>query len=393
MSKENQEKNKSLSELERKIQGILSDINTIKKNDNNFEDVINNNEKLQKELKEKTQAYEKLQEEFQAAKQKILDMEQEKMFYEKYSKLSEDEKEKAKQEYGEIKEKYNKERQQTLESEQEKMFLEKSLEVEERQKIAANKKYYKAIIFSAIAIAVIAGVYSVMFAEIAGEQYKVQIEPQASGYTIQNLKGDKITTWLSWKLAQDDTLHINILNSENYDPEIIDAVKRTIMSDEIFEIDNSLLFKGPQGTTEFYYVGWKGALEKVAESDTKFYVPSKIEVLESASGEGDITIELVDYSNADGFAGWTNSIADDTQNQILKARITIFDSDKLTPVEMETVLRHELGHAFGLAHTEASEDLMAPVITTEYPYISPCDLAAIVSLYDGSETSEITCEI
>ena len=281
MSKENQEKNKSLSELEKKIQEILSDIDTIKKNDGGFEDVIKNNEELKNELNKKTQEYEKLQEQFQLVNQKMLDLEQEKMFYENYSKLSEDEKEKSKQEHDKIKEKYEKERQQTLETEQEKMFLEASLKVEEKQKIEANKKYYKAIIFSVVAIAVIAGVYSVMFAEIAGEQYRVQIEPQTSGYTIQNLKGDKITTWLSWKLAQDDTLHINILNSEKYDSDIIDAVKRTIMSDEIFEIDNSLLFKGPQGTTELYYVGWKGALEKVAESNTEFYVPSKIEILES----------------------------------------------------------------------------------------------------------------
>jgi predicted nuclease with TOPRIM domain len=161
MSKDNQEKNKSLSDLEKKLQGILSDIDTIKKNDGNFEDVINNNKNLEKELKEKTQAYEKLQEQFQTAKQKISEMEQEKMFYEKYSKLSEDEKEKAKQEFGEIKEKYDKEHQQILESEQEKMFLEKSLEVEEKQKLAANKKYYKAIIFSVVAIAVIAGAYSI----------------------------------------------------------------------------------------------------------------------------------------------------------------------------------------------------------------------------------------
>lgn len=393
MSKDNQEKIQSLSELEKKLQDILSDINTIKKNDGNFEDVIKNNDKLKNELNKKTQEYEKLQEQFQLVNQKMLDLEQEKMFYENYSKLTEDEKEKSKQEHDKIKEKYEKEHQQTLETEQEKMFLEASLKVEEKQKNDANKKYYKAIIFSVLAIAIIAGGYSIMFAEIAGQQYRVQIEPQTSGYTIQNLKGDKITTWLSWKLADGDTLHINILNSEKYDSEIIDAVKRTIISDEIFEIDNSLLFKGPKGTTEFYYVGWKGALEKAAESDTKSYIPSKIEILESATGEGDITIELVDYANADGFAGWTNSIADDVQNQILKARITIFDANNLTPVEMETVVRHELGHAFGLAHTEASEDLMAPVITTEYPYISPCDLDAIISLYDGSETSEITCKI
>ena len=114
MSKENQEKNKSLSELEKKIQEILSDIDTIKKNDGGFEDVIKNNEELKNELNKKTQEYEKLQEQFQRVNQKMLDLEQEKMFYENYSKLSEDEKEKSKQEHDKIKEKYEKERQQTF---------------------------------------------------------------------------------------------------------------------------------------------------------------------------------------------------------------------------------------------------------------------------------------
>ena len=392
---EGKEKIESLLELEKRVQAILADINNLKNKDieGNYESLIKKNKELEDNLKEKANALEELQEKFQLANQELLELKQEKMFFENYSKLGEDEKEKAKQEHDQMKEKYEKERQQTLESEQEKMFLEASLKVEEKEKANATKKYYKALIVSAIAIAVIAGAYSVMFAEIAGQQYQVQMEPKTSGYTIQNLKGDKITTWLSWKLAEGDTLHVNILNSENYDKEIIDAVKKVIQSEEAIEIDNSLLFKGPKGTTEVYYIGWQGALKKAAESNTKLYVPSKIEILESAIGEGDITIELVDYANADGFAGWTNSIADDVQNQILKARITIFDADNLTPTEMETVLRHELGHALGLAHTEASEDLMAPVIATEYPYISPCDLDAIISLYDDSETSVITCDI
>lgn len=279
------------------------------------------------------------------------------------------------------------------ESEQEKIFLDGISKDEIAKTNAIGKKYYLTIAMAGVILAGIIIPYSVL-GTITGEEYKVQmVKPMASGYTIQNLRGDAIDTWLSWRLAKGDTLHINILNSEKYDAEIIGAIKKTILSDEIIEIDNSLLFKGPKGTTELYYIGWKGALEKAAESDTKSYIPSKIEVLESATGEGDITIELVNYSNADGFAGWTNSIADDAQNQILKARITIFDADKLTPTKMGTVLRHELGHAFGLAHTEASEDLMAPVITTEFPYISSCDVDAITSLYDGGNLSKVVCEI
>jgi hypothetical protein len=35
---------------------------------------------------------------------------------------------------------------------------------------------------------------------------------------------------------------------------------------------------------------------------------------------------------------------------------------------------------------------MYPTITTDYPYISDCDLDAISSLYDGGESSQVICE-
>lgn len=41
----------------------------------------------------------------------------------------------------------------------------------------------------------------------------------------------------------------------------------------------------------------------------------------------------------------------------------------------------------------APEDLMAPTLTTEFPYISPCDVDAIVSLYDNGGQSKVICEI
>ena len=219
---EDKEKIESLIELEKRVQAILADINNLKNKDTgkNYESLIKKSKELEGKLKEKTREFDELQEKFQLVNQELLEIKQEKMFFENYSKLGEDEKEKAKQEHDQMKEKYEKERQQTLESEQEKMFLEASLKVEEKEKANATKKYYKAIIFSVVVIAVIAGAYSVMFAEIAGQQYQVQMEPKTSGYTIQNLKGDKITTWLSWKLAEGDTLHVNILNSENSGIEI-----------------------------------------------------------------------------------------------------------------------------------------------------------------------------
>jgi len=278
------------------------------------------------------------------------------------------------------------------ELEQEKIFAKHELKVETNEKEKAKNKFYKTIIISTLAIAVIIGGYSIMFAEITGNQYMVDIEPKTSGYTIQNLKGDIIDTYLSWRLAEGDIIRVNVLNADKYKPEFLEIIKKTILSEEPLEIDNSYLQKGPKGTVSIMYEGWAGAMKDIAKTETLLYVPTKFEVIESKSGEGDIVIELTNRKNADGFAGWTNSIADDSQNQILKSRITIFAADTLSEAELETIVRHELGHALGLAHSTAAEDLMYPAIETNFPYISECDIDAMERLYDGGNTSEVVCE-
>ena len=60
--------------------------------------------------------------------------------------------------------------------------------------------------------------------------------------------------------------------------------------------------------------------------------------------------------------------------------------------QLQTVVRHEFGHSLGLIHSTAPEDLMAPVVTTAYPFISECDVDAITSLYNGNELSQVICE-
>ncbi len=212
-----------------------------------------------------------------------------------------------------------------------------------------------------------------------------------SNYLIQNLKGDTIDTWVSWNLVEGQTLYVNIINGDKY-PEQAEIIRNTILSTESIEIDDKLQHKGPAGTYSTYFMGWNGALDNASINDTELFIPTNLQVIESKSGQGDITIELSNMKSGDGYSGYTKSITDANNNQILKSHITIYDIESTSKAQLETISRHEMGHALGLAHSTAPEDLMAPVITTNYPYISECDVDAIVSLYDNEESSQVVCE-
>jgi len=389
------DKTYSLSEIEKKLQDAMEAVEILKKGGSisvGGESVSKKYEELKKQFDQKSADYTELDEQFKQLTQEVLELRQEKMMFEQFTNLTEAEKDKMEKTRDEMKQKFETERQTALEQEQEKMFMEKSLEVETKEKEKAKMKYYKAIIVSVLAIAVVTGGYSILFAELAGQQYSVPTQPTPGAYTIQNLRGDTIDTYLSWRLIDGTPLVINILNADKFDDEIIETVKKTIESEEILEIDNSLLHKGPKGTTSLLYVGWQGAMNEASETETSLYVPTNFKVISSKSGEGDITIDLSNSRNADGFAGWTNSIADASQNQILKSRITIFDVQNISLSALETVVRHELGHALGLAHSSDPEDLMYPIIETNFPYASECDVDAMIGLYDGGNTSEVICE-
>ena len=231
-----------------------------------------------------------------------------------------------------------------------------------------------------------------MFAELAGAQYRVDVGDVNSGYVIQNLKGDTIDTWLSWRLGEGEALSVKIINAQNYPPATLQAVLGTLQSDAPVIIDDSLTGIGKKGDTSEYYLGWSGALAAASVDVTDVYIPNSFEIIESQTQEADITITLVDEQNADGYTGWTVSIADDDVNQILKSKVTIFNVDELSYEQISAITRHELGHVLGIAHSSDEKDLMHPVIKTPFPYISGCDVSAIHSLYDGSKSSQVVCE-
>ena len=212
-----------------------------------------------------------------------------------------------------------------------------------------------------------------------------------SQFLIQNLRGDTIDTWIAWKIIEGDLFHVHVVDSSYATQERVDAIIEVIMSTEKLEIDDSLLHKGPKGAESTYYVGWYGALNSISDS-TLSLIPKNLHFHVTDEGEGDILIELSNLSSPDGYSGFTKAIVDEKQHQILKSNITIYNIESLSIEQLKTILRHELGHGFGLAHSTAPEDLMAPTITTDYPYISDCDLDAISLLYNDGESSQVICD-
>ena len=209
-----------------------------------------------------------------------------------------------------------------------------------------------------------------------------------SRHLIENLRGDTVDTWKSWRLVG-TTLNVNVLNAKGLSDERIDIIKEAILSETELEVDDSLTHKGPKGFSSKYYVGWAGALKQAQNEDTIYNIPTDFNVITSSGGEGDIIITLSNLRDSDGYTGYTKSIVEG--NEILKSFITIYDVNNLSDEELGTILRHEFGHAIGLGHSTAPEDLMAPNIDMTVPYISECNIDAITDLYNGIQGSTV-CE-
>lgn len=206
-------------------------------------------------------------------------------------------------------------------------------------------------------------------------------------YLIENLQGDTIDTWKSWRLVG-NTLNVNVLKSPRVTDHQLEVIRNAITSDRSMEIDDFIVHKGPRGSTSTYYEGWSGALKSI-QQDTKYNIPTQFNFINTPGGEGDIIITLSNIRDSDGYTGYTKSIIEN--NEILKSFITIYDISNLTDEQLSTIIRHEFGHALGLGHSTASEDLMAPTIDMTIPYISECNIDAIANLYNGGEGGQTVC--
>ena len=211
-----------------------------------------------------------------------------------------------------------------------------------------------------------------------------------SGYVIQNLKGDIIDTFHSWDIPKERTLYVNIVNPNVIDNDKVQIIKDVILSEKTILLDNSLFHKALPGSQSTYFLGWSGALKQASQTTTKFTIPTSFSISDSSTN-GDIAIILSTLESPDGYSGFTRSTVEN--NQILKSTITIYKANQLSSAELETITRHEFGHAMGLIHSSDPYDLMHSTIETNYPFISNCDVSAITHLYDGNANDKAVCEI
>jgi len=222
------------------------------------------------------------------------------------------------------------------------------------------------------------------------DSYAIDNTFMKSKFVIENLQGDTIDTMKSWRILFDDSLNVNLLNGDVLTKEQHSAVTKVIMSTDSIQLDDFILNKGPLGSESTYYLGWAGAMSEAKKVNTAYSVPANFTMIQSSNGEGDIIIDFSNLIDTDGFSGYTRSVISD--GEILKAHITIYDVENLEASELATILRHEFGHALGLGHSSDPEDLMAPAILTDFPYISECNVDAMAILYDGNESDQAVCE-
>ena len=170
----------------------------------------------------------------------------------------------------------------------------------------------------------------------------------------------------AWKQVKDNTIPILIVRDANVSEKQVDLVEDTINSKETTNSEKKL------------FQGWNEGIKEVSKSFgvtvPNLQVQYKLDISES------ITIYLMEKTNSEGYDGYTNLFYDQN-GKIQKALVKIYNVDELDDIQLKSIIRHELGHALGLGHTDAKNDLMQSIINMNHNTISLLDLQALARIY------------
>jgi len=201
------------------------------------------------------------------------------------------------------------------------------------------------------------------------------IVPQADA-----LRNDSIETIGSW---DKETINVILETGPYTSKHRIEDITKAVTSQEFFMIEDNLMHKDRVGIFSPYYLGWQGALDNsnATLKNLNFDV--------SKGTNAHILISLTPMPHPDGYAGVSNPLFVD--GKFSKVYITIFEVNKMSRAQLYSVAIHEMGHAIGIGHTTATEDVMnAKRVNVPYPYISPCIMQALQVVDQGK--TELRCE-
>ena len=231
---------------------------------------------------------------------------------------------------------------------------------------------------------------SILIISLSGFSQSIDADaPMKSNFITSNTDNNETSATASWNLTPSDSLTINLLNSDLLTVEQYNAVVYVITSVDSIELNDNFFNKEHSDSKSKYYLGWTGALNEAQKNKSVDTIPSNYNILRTSIGDGDIIIQFSKQKDPSGYSGYTKSIL---QNDIIvQSHITIYDIDHMALSDLTTIVRHEFGHALGLDHSSASDDLMASVILTPLPYISECNVYDVQVLYGGDEYTNNAC--
>lgn len=167
------------------------------------------------------------------------------------------------------------------------------------------------------------------------------------------------------------SIKVSIINKANLPEESISIIKKVIESDSFYvENDNK------------HFEGWFGALQ-AAGLEKEF----EVTVSEKKKG-GDITIELLRETDP-RYNGYT--VPQHAGNRMITASIQIFGSENISAAQLENLVRHEFGHAFGFGHASERNFIMYPTMGEDPKFITECELTGLKALSEGQTFKKVEC--
>jgi hypothetical protein len=168
-----------------------------------------------------------------------------------------------------------------------------------------------------------------------------------------------------WKT---DQLNVHFIDNPQIQGERLTSLKNTFFSTE--------------QTTYGGFIGWQGGLDRINDAHELNNVPDRFVQVQNPF-LADIIVEFSNEPDPEnpnrGGLALTKSLP--STKETIAVEITIYDADDKGIEVISSILRHEIGHALGLDHTERFNDLMSPTIIFNMKTISNHNVDTLYTIY------------